>query len=74
MPSKIWVKVRAQAREASVTQLPGGDYHVSVCAPPKKGKANQAVIALLAKHFFVPKSKIKILHGHAAKIKLIQVG
>jgi len=74
VPSKIWVKVKAQATEESVTQLPARDYHVSVCAPPQKGKANKAVIALLAKYFVVPKSKAKILRGHAAKIKLIQVG
>lgn len=74
MPSKIWVKVKAQAREESVTQLPAGDYHVSVFAPPEKGKANQALIALLAKYFSVPKSQIKILRGHAAKIKLVEIG
>jgi uncharacterized protein len=74
MPSKIWVKVKAQAREESVTKLPAGDYQVLVLAPPEKGKANQAVIALLAEYFTLPKSKIKILRGHAAKIKLVQVG
>ena len=74
MPSKIWVKVKAQAREESVTQLSSANYQVSVSAPPEKGKANQAVIALLAEYFSVPKSQIKILRGHAAKVKLVEIG
>jgi uncharacterized protein YggU (UPF0235/DUF167 family) len=56
MPSKIWVKVKAQAREESVTQLSSANYQVSVSAPREKGKANQAIIALLAEYFSVPKS------------------
>ena len=74
MPAKIWVKVKAQARKESVMQLTPGDYQVSVSAPPEKGRANEAVIALLAEYFSVPKSKVKILRGHAAKNKLVQVG
>jgi len=74
MPSKIWVKVKAQAREESVTQLSAANYHVSVSAPREKGKANEAIVALLAEYFSVPKSQIKILRGHTAKTKLVEVG
>ena len=74
MPSKIWVKVKPQAREENVTQLIGGDYQVSVPAPPEKGQANQAVIALLSRYFSVPKSKVRILRGNSARKKLIQIG
>jgi uncharacterized protein len=74
MPSKIWVKVKAQAREESVTQLSAANYQVSVSAPREKGKANQAIIALLAEYFSVPKSQIKILRGYAAKTKLVEIG
>ena len=74
MPFRIRIKVKARAKEESVTRLPAGAYQVSVSAPPEKGKANQAVIALLAEYFSVPTSKVKILSGHAAKIKLVQVG
>jgi uncharacterized protein YggU (UPF0235/DUF167 family) len=74
MPSKIWVKVKAQAREESITQLSAANYQVSVSAPREKGKANQAVIVLLAEYFSVPKSQIKILCGYGAKIKLVEIG
>jgi hypothetical protein len=74
MPSKIWVRVKTLARKESVTRLADADYQVSVSVPPEKGKANQAVIALLAEYFSVPKSKVKILRGHAARMKLVQIG
>lgn len=73
MPSQIWVNVKPQARKEGVTQLPSGDYRVSVSAPPQNGKANQALIDLLARYFAVPKSTIKILRGNSARRKLIQI-
>ena len=74
MPLRIWVKVKASARKEGVTQLTGANYQVSVSAPREKGKANQAVIALLAEHFSLPKSKVAILRGHSASTKLVQIG
>ncbi|HTN71467.1 MAG TPA: DUF167 domain-containing protein [Methylomirabilota bacterium] len=74
MPSRIWVKVKPQAKEESVKLLPDGDYQVSCHAPPRDGKANQALIELLARYFSVPKSTIKILRGNSARKKLIQIG
>jgi uncharacterized protein YggU (UPF0235/DUF167 family) len=74
MPSKIWVKVKASARMEGVTQLADGNYRVSVSAPREKGKANQAVIVLLAEYFSIPRSKVEILRGHSASTKLVQIG
>jgi hypothetical protein len=37
------------------------------------GKANQAAIELLAKHFDVPKSKIQITRGHTGRTKIIRI-
>jgi hypothetical protein len=37
------------------------------------GKANEAVIKLLAKHFGVAKSKIQIARGHTSRTKTIQI-
>ena len=74
MPSKIWVKVKAQAREEKVSQLSAANFQVSVSAPPEKGKANEALVALLAEYFSVSKSQVKILRGHTAKKKLVEIG
>lgn len=44
-----------------------------VTAAPDKGKANKALIALLAKHLHVPKSAMKIVSGPTSRLKVIQI-
>ena len=44
-----------------------------VTAPPESGKANEAVVALLAKRLRVPKRNIRILRGHKSRNKRIQI-
>jgi uncharacterized protein (TIGR00251 family) len=73
MLTRIWVTVKPHARIDSLTRVADGEYQVSVHAPPEDGKANQAVMELLARHFRVPKSAIKIVRGHASRKKLISI-
>ena len=73
MAIKLWVHVKSQARTERVSELANGEYRVSVHAPPRDGKANASLIELLAAHFSVPKSKIKILRGRSSHKKLIEV-
>ena len=44
-----------------------------VTAPPEGGKANEAVLALLADRLRVAKSNIRILRGHRTKDKVLLV-
>lgn len=37
------------------------------------GKANEAVIKVLAEHFDVPKSRVVITHGRTSRTKRIQI-
>ncbi len=46
---------------------------VSVTAAPEKGKANAALIKLLAKHWGIPKSAIEIVRGETNRLKVIEV-
>jgi len=46
---------------------------VAVSAPPEKGKANERLIELLAEHFRVAKSRIKIVSGHTSRSKVVEV-
>jgi hypothetical protein len=47
---------------------------VKVTAPPTEGKANEALVKLLAKEFKIPPSSIEILKGHHCREKVIRVG
>jgi len=45
---------------------------VRVTAPPEDGKANNALLGLLAKEFRIAKSAIRIVSGEKARSKLIE--
>ena len=70
---RMWIIVNPQARKAEVRQNTEGDCVVSVRAPAREGKANQALIELLASHFHVPKSSVRIIRGPTGKRKLVQI-
>jgi uncharacterized protein (TIGR00251 family) len=69
---KIRVKVKPNSRIEEVIQE-GDSFTVRVKEPPKEGKANEAVIKLLAEHFGVPKSQVRILIGFKSKNKVVEV-
>ncbi|GGF13094.1 hypothetical protein GCM10011611_18480 [Aliidongia dinghuensis] len=46
---------------------------IAVSAPPEGGKANEAVVALLAKLWGVPRSRIAIRVGATSRTKLLEV-
>jgi len=69
---KIQVKVKPNSKTAEVRQE-GDSFIVKVKEPPKEGKANQAVIKLLAEHFGVPQSQVRILSGFRSRNKVVEV-
>ncbi|HSC77643.1 MAG TPA: DUF167 domain-containing protein [Candidatus Acidoferrales bacterium] len=71
--TRLRVKVQARARRNEVSGLQGDILRVKVTAPPVEGKANHAVVELLAAHLRVPKSSIRIVSGERAPLKLIEV-
>lgn len=71
------ISVRVQPR-ASANQLYGidddGVARVRVTAAPADGKANEAVIKVLAKALGVARGEIVIVRGAKYRTKLIEVG
>jgi len=69
---KIQVKVKPNSRSEEISRE-GDSFIAKVKEPPKEGKANQAVIKLLAEHFGVPQSQVRILSGFRSKNKVVEV-
>jgi uncharacterized protein (TIGR00251 family) len=46
---------------------------VKVTAPPIEGKANEALIRLLAKEFGIPISCIEVIRGHHSREKTLRI-
>ncbi|MBM3252115.1 MAG: DUF167 domain-containing protein [Candidatus Omnitrophica bacterium] len=69
---KINIKVIAGAKKNLVKKE--NDYlKVYVSAPAIEGKANKAVISLLAEHFGVKNSQISILRGLHSSRKVVEI-
>ncbi len=74
MARRIWATVKPHARRQEVKEAGDGNYIISVRAVAREGKANEALIELLAGYFAVPKSSIKIIHGQSGRRKLVEIG
>jgi hypothetical protein len=70
---KIAVKVKAGSSREKVERIDGANYAVWVRAKPTDGKANEAVIKALSKHFDTAKSNITLVTGHASKQKIFSI-
>lgn len=70
---RLDVKVKPNARETGLEQLPDGSWLARVKAPPVDGKANRALVALIAEHFGVPKRAVTITAGAGGRRKRVTV-
>lgn len=67
------VKVKPGSREASLVEKADGTWLARVKAPPVDGKANTALIALIASHFGLRKTQVTIKSGAAGRMKMVQL-
>jgi uncharacterized protein YggU (UPF0235/DUF167 family) len=74
---RLRLKVRPQARRAAIDGVvpdrDGEALVVSVTAAPEGGKANEAVITLLAGALDVAKSTISVTQGAASRRKTVSI-
>jgi uncharacterized protein (TIGR00251 family) len=71
--SVIQIKVKPNSRASRLEQNADGTWLAQLRSPPVDGKANEELIALVAKHFKLPKSGVSIKSGAASRTKLIQI-
>jgi uncharacterized protein (TIGR00251 family) len=65
------VDVHPRARHQQVQKIGEREYKIRVLSPPSEGKANKEVIAVLASHFHLPPSRVKILKGKKSRQKIV---
>jgi uncharacterized protein len=63
------VRAHASARRNAILGVREGALRVAVTGTPEKGKANQAIIALLSKTLGISKSSIEIVSGDTSPRK-----
>lgn len=70
---KITVKAKPRSKVNKVVQTSPGQYQVWTTEAPDKGRANQAIIELLAEHFQIAKSRIVLKSGAASRQKIFEI-
>lgn len=68
---RVQIKTIPNAKKESIIEA-DGVFVVRVNVVLEKGKANEAVIKLLAKHFGVARNKLKIVRGITSRIKVVE--
>ncbi len=74
LEARIRVRLTPKASRDEIVGWQDGLLRVRVCAPPVDGKANDALVRLLAKALGVPKSAVGVVSGAKSREKLIGVG
>lgn len=68
----VHVKPNARTNEI-ISWLDETTVKLAVTAAPEKGKANEAVIALLSKTLGAPKTSIELIRGATARMKQFSI-
>lgn len=69
----LQVKVKPNARTSSFEQQADGTWLAQLKSPPVDGKANEELIALVARHFGCRKAQVTLKSGAGGRLKLLQV-
>ena len=70
---RLNVKVVPGASRDQIVGWLGDALKIKVTAPPEKGKANEAVVTLLAKTLGVRRDTIEIVSGHGSPAKTVDI-
>ena len=71
---RINVRAVPNSKTPAIIRIDEGSYRARVDAPATEGRANERLVEMLADHFGVSKSSIRILRGANARDKLVQIG
>ena len=69
---RLTVRVHPRSAKPRVA-WDGSIVDVWVAAPPAEGRANEAVVRMLASWLDVPPSSIRIASGHRSRVKVVEI-
>lgn len=69
----ISVKVKPNARVSLLERTAGGAWLAQLKSAPVDGKANDELLALVARHFGCRKSAVSLKSGASARTKLVRI-
>lgn len=71
--ARIKVTVSPGAARTELVGRHGDGWKARVAAPPERGRANEALVELLAAALEVPASSVRVVGGRSARAKVVEV-
>jgi uncharacterized protein (TIGR00251 family) len=71
--TRVRLRVSPGAVRAGVVGRHGEAWKVRVAAPPEGGRANKAVLRLLADTLSLPREAVTLVSGHGARDKIVEL-
>ena len=71
--TRLRLRVSPGARSAEVVGRHGEAWKIRVAAPAEAGRANEAVVRLLADALSLPRDAVTLVSGHGARDKVVQL-
>jgi uncharacterized protein (TIGR00251 family) len=69
----IEIRVKPRARVSALHPAATGAWTAELKSPPVDGRANDELIALVARHFGCARARVSIRSGAAARTKLVRI-
>jgi len=70
---KIFVKAKVRAKKEIVEEIDETHFIIAVKEPPVKGKANRAILKVLANYFHLSQSQVQIVSGFTSREKIVRI-
>jgi uncharacterized protein (TIGR00251 family) len=71
--TRVRLRVAPGATRAGIVGRHGDAWKVRVAAPAEDGRANDAVVRLLAETLSVPRAAVTLVSGHGARDKIVEL-
>ena len=71
--TEIKVRVLPKSSRTEIIGIEGDTYKVKLTAPPVEGKANKALIELLARRLRIGKGRVEIISGGRTRLKTVRI-
>jgi uncharacterized protein (TIGR00251 family) len=71
--ARITVSVSPRARRNEIVGRHGEGWKIRIAAPPERGRANRALIQVLAEALGIARAGIVIEAGHGSRQKIVEI-
>ena len=73
LSTRVRLRVSPGSRRTELAGRHGDGWKIRVSAPPEDGRANDAVLDLLAERVGLPRRALTIVSGHKARDKVVEM-